>query len=124
MSPSPPISFDVSTMTTRLFASSASTRATSRSIVVLPTPGRPSRRMLFPLITRSSMMRIVPYTARPMRQVSPTTFPRRLRMAEMRCSVRSMPARLSSPNSPTRAMTKSRSSSVTSRWLSTISRFG
>ena len=38
----------VSTMTTRLPRSSASTRATSRSIVVLPTPGRPSSRMLCP----------------------------------------------------------------------------
>ena len=35
-------------MTTRLPASSARTRATSRSIVVLPTPGFPSRRMLSP----------------------------------------------------------------------------
>ena len=41
-SPSPAISFDVSTMTTRL-RSSASTRAHSRSIVVLPTPGRPEQ---------------------------------------------------------------------------------
>ena len=40
---------------------------------------------------------MVPNTARPMRQVRPTTLPARLRMAEMRCSVRSIPARLSSP---------------------------
>ena len=33
-----------------------------------------------------------------MRQVSPTILPLRLRIAEMRWSVRSMPARLSSPN--------------------------
>ena len=46
---------------------------------------------------------MVPKTARPTRQVSPTMRPRRLRMAEMRCRVRSMPARLSSPNSLTRA---------------------
>ena len=39
MSPSPAISFDVSTTTTRLPRSSASTRAASRSIVVLPMPG-------------------------------------------------------------------------------------
>ena len=35
------------------------------------------------------------------RQVRPTTLPARLRMAEMRCSVLLMPARLSAPNSPT-----------------------
>ena len=46
------------------------------------------------------MISIVPNTARPMRQVRPTIFPFRLRIAEMRCSVRSMPARLSSPNVP------------------------
>ena len=45
MSPSPAISFEVSTTTTRLPSSSASTRAASRSIVVLPTPGRPSSRI-------------------------------------------------------------------------------
>ena len=50
MSPSPAISFDVSTMTTRLPRSSASTRAHSRSIVVLPIPGGPSSRIDFPLI--------------------------------------------------------------------------
>ena len=105
MSPSPAISFEVSTMTTRLFMSSASTRATSRSIVVLPTPGRPSISVLLPVLMRSSMTWIVPNTARPTRHVSPTMRPRRLRMHEMRCSVRSMPARLSSPNSSMRATT-------------------
>ena len=89
-------------MITRLRRSSARTRATSRSIVVLPTPGRPSIRMLLPDSTMSRMMAMVPKTARPTRQVSPTMRPARLRMAEMRCSVRSMPARLSSPNSPMR----------------------
>ncbi len=39
--------------------------------------------------------------------------PARLRMALMRCSVRSMPARLSSPKSPTRSVTYSRSWWVT-----------
>src|SRR5215472_2600254 len=39
---SPAISFDVSTMTTRL-RSSERMRAHSRNIVVLPTPGRPSK---------------------------------------------------------------------------------
>src|SRR6266487_1983501 len=56
MSPSPPISFEVSTMTTRLRSSSASRRAHSRSIVVLPMPGRPSSRMLWPLTTMSQMI--------------------------------------------------------------------
>ena len=51
------------------------------------------------------MMRIVPNTARPTRQVRPTMRPLRLRMQEMRCSVRSMPARLSLVNSPMRATT-------------------
>ena len=46
---------------------------------------------------------MVPNTARPTRQVSPTTLPRRLRMAAIRCSVRSIPARLSRSNSPTRS---------------------
>ncbi len=45
-SPSPPISLDVSTMTTRLCSSSASVRAISRMTVVLPTPGLPRNRML------------------------------------------------------------------------------
>ena len=42
-------------MITRLFTSSASTRATSRSIVVLPTPGRPRKRTLSPVLTMSSI---------------------------------------------------------------------
>ena len=46
------------------------------------------------------MISMVPKTARPTRQVRPTILPLRLRMAVMRCSVRSMPARLSSPNEP------------------------
>ena len=115
MSPSPAISLEVSTMMTRLWSSSASTRATSRSMVVLPTPGRPRSRTLCPDSTMSRMMSIVPNTARPMRQVRPTTLPARLRMAEMRCSVRSMPARLSSPKAPMCSTTCSMSPSVTSR---------
>ena len=105
MSPSPAISFEVSTMTTRLPRSSARTRATSRSIVVLPTPGRPRRRTRLPASTMSRMMSIVPNTARPIRQVSPTTLPDRLRIALIRCSVRSIPARLSSPKTPMWSMT-------------------
>ncbi len=41
MSPSPPISLDVSTMTTRLSRVSDSNRAISLITVVFPTPGRP-----------------------------------------------------------------------------------
>ena len=59
MSLSPAISLDVSTMTTRL-RSSESTRAHSRSIVVLPTPGRPSKQIDLPLRITSSKMSIVP----------------------------------------------------------------
>ena len=64
-----------------------------RSMVVLPTPGRPRINRLLPSSTRSWMMSRVPYTARPTRQVSPTMSPRRLRIAEMRCRVRSRPPR-------------------------------
>ena len=60
MSPSPAISLLVSTTTTRLPCSSASTRAASRSIVVLPIPGRPMIRIDFPLSTKSVMISIVP----------------------------------------------------------------
>ncbi len=57
--------------------------------------------MDLPLLARSAMSAALPVTARPTRQVSPTMPPSRLRRQLMRCSVRSMPARLSSPNSPT-----------------------
>ncbi len=60
MSPSPAISLEVSTTTTRLPSSSASTRATSRSIVVLPTPGRPRRRIDSPASITSRRMSTVP----------------------------------------------------------------
>lgn len=43
-SPSPPISLEVSTITTRLCSSSERVRAISRMAVVLPTPGRPRNR--------------------------------------------------------------------------------
>ncbi len=43
--------------------------------------------MLWPPSTMSRMMSIVPKTARPMRQVRPTTFPARLRMALIRWRV-------------------------------------
>ena len=67
---------------------------------------------------------IVPNTARPTRQVMPTMRPSRLRIAEMRCSVRSMPARLSSPNAPIRSITYSRSSRPTTSELRITSRPG
>src|SRR5690348_1077845 len=108
-SPSPAISLLVSTTTTRLPSSSAKTRAASRKSVVLPTPGRPRIRIERPCSTTSRISATVPWMARPTRQVRPTTWPRRLRMALMRCSVRSMPARLSSPNAPIRPTTSSRS---------------
>ena len=48
----------------------------------------------------SAAMAALPRTARPARQVRPTMRPSRLRIHDMRCSVRFMPALLSSPNSP------------------------
>ena len=98
ISPSPAISLLVSITTTRFCRSSASTRAISRRAVVLPTPGRPISNRDCPPSSRSRTMATVPNTARPTRQVRPTTSPRRLRIALMRCRVRSMPARLSAPN--------------------------
>ncbi len=124
MSPSPAISFDVSTTTTRLSRSTARTRAASRNMVVLPMPGRPMISSDFPVSTKSAMISIVPYTARPMRHVSPTILPLRLRMAEMRWSVRSMPARLSSPNVPMWSTTYPRSASLISRSSSSTSESG
>ena len=115
MSPSPAISFEVSTTTTRLENSEASTRAASRSMVVFPTPGRPMIRIDFPDSMWSRRISIVPKTERPTRQVRPTTRSARFLIAEMRCSVRSIPARLSPPKSPMREITHERSSSVTSR---------
>ena len=91
----------VSMMTTRRLHSAASMREMSLNTVVFPDPGRPRIRMDFPLLARSAISAALPGTARPTRQVSPTMPPSRLRRQLMRCSVRSMPARLSSPNSPT-----------------------
>lgn len=53
-----------------------------------------------PEAMRSAAMMALPGMALPARQVSPMMRPSRLRMQEMRCSVRSIPARLSSPNAP------------------------
>ena len=60
MSPSPAISLEESIMTTRLLRSSASTRAISRSAVVLPIPGLPSNKIDLPVSTRSRIIAIVP----------------------------------------------------------------
>ena len=83
-SPSPAISFDVSTITTRFLASSANTRAVSRRIVVFPTPGLPKIRTLLPDLIRSSINLTEPYTALPTLQVSPTGSPARFLTTEMR----------------------------------------
>ena len=112
MSPSPAISLLVSTITTR--RSSEIMRAASRNSVVLPTPGRPSKSTFRPSVIRSRTMSTVPETALPTRQVSPTTSPVRLRMAEMRCKVRSIPARLSVPKWPSFFTVCDRSSAVIS----------
>jgi len=115
-SPSPAISFEVSITITRLLSSSASTLAISRSLVVLPTPGGPRKSIDLPDSTRSLMMLIVPEIARPTRQVRPIILPERLRDGpRYRCRVRSIPARLSPENSPTRSIANCRSCSV--MWL-------
>mmetsp|Transcript_26830 Transcript_26830/g.86145 ORF Transcript_26830/g.86145 Transcript_26830/m.86145 type:complete len:401 (-) Transcript_26830:30-1232(-) len=113
-SPSPPISLEVSTITTRLWSSSESTRAISRITVVLPTPGRPRKSSDSGAWRVSRIISMWPMTARPTRQVRPTTLPLRLRMALIRCRVPVMPARLSMPNSPTSVSAHSRSASVIS----------
>src|SRR3954464_8808514 len=59
-----------------------------------------------------------------MRQVRPTILPLRLRMALMRWSVRSIPARLSSPNEPMWSTTWAMSASVISRSSSVTSPSG
>ena len=118
--PSPAISFDVSTMTTLLDASSASTLATSRRMVVLPTPGLPSMSTLLLLSMRFWMSFTLPNTALPTLQVSPTGSPSRSRITENRCRVRSMPALLSSPNLPSPERTCCISSIDTS-WLLNVS---
>mmetsp|Transcript_814 Transcript_814/g.2206 ORF Transcript_814/g.2206 Transcript_814/m.2206 type:complete len:279 (+) Transcript_814:1764-2600(+) len=98
-SPSPPISLLVSTITTLRNASSARMREISRIAVVFPTPGRPSNSTECPSSTISLTISALPSTASPTRQVMPTIFPARFLMAEIRCSVPSMPDRLSSAKS-------------------------
>ena len=113
MSPSPAISLDVSMTITRLLNSSAKTRAISRNLVVLPTPGRPNSKTLRPASIRSRIWSMVPNMARPTRKVKPIIVPWRLRMAEILCKVPSIPARLSAPNSPTVEITWSKSALAT-----------
>ena len=67
------------------------TRAISRRAVVLPTPGRPSIKIDWPVSTKSRIMPIVPNTARPTLNVKPIISPLRLRRALIRCRVCSMP---------------------------------
>mmetsp|Transcript_6502 Transcript_6502/g.26346 ORF Transcript_6502/g.26346 Transcript_6502/m.26346 type:complete len:344 (-) Transcript_6502:11-1042(-) len=117
MSPSPPISFEVSTITTRRAMppdsrETESTRAISRIAVVFPTPGLPRSKTLRPLRNRSKTKSALPSMALPTRAVSPTTLPARLRMTETRCNVSLTPARLSPPTSPTPASAASTSSYV------------
>mmetsp|Transcript_1304 Transcript_1304/g.3524 ORF Transcript_1304/g.3524 Transcript_1304/m.3524 type:complete len:273 (+) Transcript_1304:702-1520(+) len=109
MSPSPPISLLVSMITTLLPSSSERTRAISRITVVLPTPGLPRNRMDSLPVSMSSIISTWPVTARPTLQVSPTIFPLLFLMADMRCRVPSIPARLSPPKSPTDVSAASRS---------------
>jgi len=105
----------------RFRTSSANTRATSRAMVVLPTPGRP-------LLKRFTGLNQIlnyfngPENRRPTRQVNRTIVPFRLRIAEIRCRVLFMPARLSSPKLLDRETTYSRSRAVTSWERMTISR--
>mmetsp|Transcript_8006 Transcript_8006/g.29972 ORF Transcript_8006/g.29972 Transcript_8006/m.29972 type:complete len:269 (+) Transcript_8006:2765-3571(+) len=101
ISPSPPISLDVSTITTRRPHSTLNTRDISRIAVVLPTPGRPNSKIETPVCSKSFTKSALPSTARPTRHVNPTTTPDRFRITDTRCSVSFTPARLSPPTSPT-----------------------
>ena len=101
VSPSPAISLDVSTTTTRLWSSSATRREISLNLVVFPTPGRPKNSILLFCTTKSFMQAIVPVTTLPILQVSPTTFPWRFLIALILCNVPAIPERLSLVNSGT-----------------------
>mmetsp|Transcript_11134 Transcript_11134/g.20951 ORF Transcript_11134/g.20951 Transcript_11134/m.20951 type:complete len:326 (-) Transcript_11134:111-1088(-) len=114
MSPSPPISFEVSTITTLLCISSAKTRAISLTTVVFPTPGLPSKSIEqgFSASRRSLIISTCPVTARPTLHVKPTTPPVLFLMALMRWRVPAIPALLSPPKSPTLSIAATRSSVV------------
>ena len=75
MSPSPAISLDVSTTTTRFANSSATRRDISRSFVVFPTPGGPQNKILLPIVQKSFMQEIVPVITRPILHVNPIILP-------------------------------------------------
>jgi len=86
-----------------LVQSSASTRAASRSRVVLPTPGRPAAGRCAGLDDIADD--VDGSVDRPSDAAGQTTIsPTRLRKAEIRCNVRSMPARLSRVKVPMRAV--------------------
>ena len=99
MSPSPAISFDVSTMMTRLFSSVESTRALSRKQRRLADSGTAEQQQALSGFddVAQNVDGAVDGAADAARQTR-QSLSRRLRMAEMRCSVRSMPARLSCVN--------------------------
>ena len=69
--------------------------------VVFPTPGGPISKSEPPLCTRSLAISALPEIARPTLHVRPTILPALFLIALIRCKVRSIPARLSSPKSPT-----------------------
>src|SRR3990172_13165368 len=73
---------------------------------------------------RSAIILMVPKTALPTLRVRPITLPWRLRTAEMRCRVRSIPARLSPLKGLIREVTYFMSSSVTSWGERMTSRWG
>ena len=121
ISPSPPISLDVSIITTLFCKSSDNTLAISRITVVFPTPGFPRNNTESPLslFNTSEIISTCPVTALPTRQVKPIIFPLRFRMHEILCNVPVTPARLSPPNSPTTRSAWSNSSCVTTFSLKT-----
>ena len=76
ISPSPPISLDVSIITTLFCRSSDNTLAISQITVVFPTPGFPRNNIESPLslFNTSEIISTCPVTALPTRQVKPIIF--------------------------------------------------
>ena len=99
MSPSPAISFEVSTITTRLPSSSATNLEISLNFVVLPTPGRPKNKILLFIMQISFIQAIVPVTTLPILQVRPIILPCLFLIALILWSVPGIPERLSDVNS-------------------------
>jgi len=122
-SPSPAISLEVSTTMTLLFRSVERTRAVSLRNVVFPLAGGPRNKIFLPLSVMSRMTSMAPKMARPTRHVRPIMVPERLRRAEIRWRVRSMPARLSESNLPTFLVTESMSCWVISLRCSSLITF-